>query len=154
MKFEQLPEQAQQVVAQMADHLATQRKQSGVADVVCLYRAPDGCKCVVGFLIPDDLYNAFIEDIDILSIMDDETVECRRISDHLHSLMPDLPANQVLEVLSGAQAYHDQRQHIFGFSNYSTDLENYGHFEHEDLALIIRNGIAANISSDEFQEVA
>ena len=154
MKFEQLPEQAQQVVAQMADHLATQRKASGKPGYSCLYRSPDGCKCAVGALIPDDLYIRVIEDTDIESIMDAETGECRDISDHLHSLMPDLRSSQVREVLSGAQLYHDRGQPICGLPCYSTDLENYKHFEHKDLALIIRNGIAANISADEFQEAA
>ena len=154
MKFEQLPQQAQAVVMQIADHLATQRKLSEVADGTCLYRAPDGCKCAVGFLIPDELYDHFIEDVDIMAIMDAETGEYRDISDHLHSLMPDLPSNQVREVLSGAQIYHDRRNALLGMPCYRTDLENYKHFEHEDLVLIIRNGIAANISADEFQEAA
>ena len=154
MKFEQLPQQAQVVVMQMADHLAAQRKLSGVADGTCLYRAPDGCKCAVGILIPDELYNHFIEDTEIAAIMDAEAGECRDISDHLHSLMPDLPSNQVREVLSGAQIYHDRRNALLGRPCYRTDLENYKHFEHEDLVLIIRNGIATNISADEFQEVA
>lgn len=153
MKFEQLPEQAQQVVAQMADHLATQRKPSDLYGT-CLYRSPNGCKCAVGILIPDELYNHFIEDTDIAAIMDDETGECRDISDHLHSLMPGLPSNQVREVLSGAQIYHDRRNALLGRPCYRTDLKNYKHFEHEDLALIIRNGIAANISAEEFQEAA
>lgn len=153
MKFEQLPQQAQVVVMQMADHLATQRKPSDLCGT-CLYRSPNGCKCAVGILIPDELYSHFIEDTDIESILDAETGECRDITEHLYSLMPDLPSNQVCEVLSGAQLYHDRSQPICGLPCYSTDLENYKHFAHEDLALIIRNGIAANISSDEFQEVA
>ena len=153
MKFEQLPQQAQVVVMQMADHLATQRKPSDLYGT-CLYRSPNGCKCAVGILIPDELYNHFIEDTEIAAIMDAETGECRDISDHLHSLMPGLPSNQVREVLSGAQIYHDRRNALLGRPCYRTDLENYKHFEHEDLALIIRNGIATNTSADEFQEVA
>lgn len=154
MKFEQLPEQAQQVVAQMADHLATQRSRSADERGNCQYRSQNGCKCAVGFLIPDDLYTHSIEDVNIDAVIDDEAGECRDISDHLHSLMPGLHTHQVREVLSGAQLYHDRGQPICGLPCYSTDLENYKHFEHKDLALIIRNGIAANISADEFQEAA
>jgi hypothetical protein len=150
MKFEQLPEQAQKVVAQMADHLATQRKVSGKPGYSCLYRSPNGCKCAVGLLIPDELYTPYIEDVDIQAIMDTEAGVCRDISDHLHSLMPGLPTNQVMEVLSGAQIYHDRSKTIFNLPSYSTDLENYKDFEHKDLARILRNGIAANISAEEF----
>lgn len=153
MRFEQLPEQARKVVIQMADHLATQRRTSGESGT-CQYRTPDGCKCAVGFLIPDELYIHSIEDVEITEVMSAETGECRDISDHLHSLLPGLPTNQVLEVLSGAQLYHDRDRIVLGMPCYSMDLRNYGHFEHKDLALIIRNGIAANISADEFLEVA
>lgn len=153
MKFEQLPQQAQVVVMQMADHLATQRKLSGAAGT-CLYRAPDGCRCAVGFLIPDDLYIHVIEDTDIETIMDAEIAECRDISDHLHSLMPGLNSPQVREVLAGAQLYHDREQPLCGIPCYRYDLKSYGHFAQSDLALVIRNGIAANISADEFQEAA
>ena len=153
MKFEQLPQQAQVVVMQMATHLATQRKVSDLCGT-CLYRSPNGCKCAVGILIPDELYSHFIEDTDIESILDAETGECRDITEHLYSLMPDLPSNQVCEVLSGAQLYHDRRNTLLGRPCYRTDLDFYGHFSDQDLALIIRNGIAANISSDEFREAA
>lgn len=30
-------------------------------DDVCLYRGPNGCKCAVGHLIPDDLYDPKME---------------------------------------------------------------------------------------------
>lgn len=154
MKFEQLPEQAQKVVSKMADHLASQRRKSSTAGNNCLYRAPDGCRCAVGALIPDDVYTIDMEDSDIESVLDSSDSKFLVVSEHLHSLMPGLPSAQVREVLSGAQVYHDRGQPIFGMPCYAADLENYKHFEHKDLALIIRNGIAANIDADEFQEAA
>ena len=150
MKFEQLPMAAQLVVMVMAGHLATQKKKSVDGRNSCMYRSNDGCKCAVGALIPDSIYSVDIEDADIDSILERETGADREISDHLFSLMPGMPANQVREVLSGAQLYHDRGKELLGMPCYATDLIHYGHFAYDDLLLVIRNGIAANIGDEEF----
>jgi hypothetical protein len=46
----------------MVDHLRKQQQRSqGLNDTTCMYRGPDGLKCAVGALIPDELY---IEDME------------------------------------------------------------------------------------------
>src|SRR5690606_13777579 len=46
----------------MAAHLIAQgRKSYGPDALHCLYRAPDGCACPVGCLIPAELYGAELE---------------------------------------------------------------------------------------------
>ena len=36
----------------------------------CLYRAPDGCKCAVGALIPDDQYDPKLEGSHVRALVD------------------------------------------------------------------------------------
>lgn len=50
---------AQEIFDTVVRHLAQQGHKAlrrGVVDNACAYRAPDGSKCAVGCLIPDDLY--------------------------------------------------------------------------------------------------
>ena len=58
----------QEIFDKVATHLLTQNKKAQSPVVPgeqikpkCLYRAPDGSKCAVGCLIPDDLYDPAIE---------------------------------------------------------------------------------------------
>ena len=48
----------QEVFDTVCEHLAKQgrRARDGSPQNYCCYRAPDGAKCAVGCLIPDDLY--------------------------------------------------------------------------------------------------
>lgn len=47
---------------QMADHLMAQgRKSYDELEDICMYRAPDGCKCAVGVLIEQHEYDDDIE---------------------------------------------------------------------------------------------
>lgn len=41
-------------------HLRKQGRRA-MTGTDCLYRAPDGCKCAIGALIPDDQYNPNLE---------------------------------------------------------------------------------------------
>lgn len=53
---------AQEVFDKVANHLLTQNKKSideGLDE--CLYRSPDGLKCAIGCLIPDDMYKEEME---------------------------------------------------------------------------------------------
>lgn len=56
---------AQEVFDTVVRHLAKQGRRAVVADAdhgyVCRYHTPDGLKCAVGCLIPDDQYNPAIE---------------------------------------------------------------------------------------------
>lgn len=54
----------QQVFDKVASHLLAQKLTSSKSNLVggtCLYRGPNGTKCAVGCLIPDDLYDAKME---------------------------------------------------------------------------------------------
>ncbi len=54
----------QEAFNKICDHLMTQKKQathSGHWGGSCRYRAPDGSKCAVGCLIPDELYTPSME---------------------------------------------------------------------------------------------
>ena len=48
--------QQQEIFDTVVRHLAKQGKPAMNAVGKCLYRGPDGTKCAVGFLIPDDIY--------------------------------------------------------------------------------------------------
>lgn len=50
-----------EAAAKIVEHLVAQKKRSYGYDGesmrrMCLYRSPDGCKCALGILIPDDQY--------------------------------------------------------------------------------------------------
>lgn len=52
----------QEIFDKVAHHLLTQNKRAtGESDTFCMYRTPEGLKCAVGCLIPDELYNKKIE---------------------------------------------------------------------------------------------
>lgn len=54
----------QQVFDKVAAHLLAQKITSSKSHIVggsCLYRGPNGTKCAVGCLIPDDLYEPSME---------------------------------------------------------------------------------------------
>ena len=53
---------AQQVFDQVVTHLLTQNQQA-LSDGMCMYRTPGGLKCAVGCLIPDEAYDAKMEDM-------------------------------------------------------------------------------------------
>lgn len=65
---------AQEVFNTVAHHLLTQKKKSFVEmnDCVrCMYRGPDGLKCAVGILIPDDMYDPKLEHKSVVELIED-----------------------------------------------------------------------------------
>jgi hypothetical protein len=52
---------AQEVFDIVVTHLITQRRPSYDSSKCCMYRAPDGLRCAVGVLIPDNLYDPEFE---------------------------------------------------------------------------------------------
>lgn len=69
---------AQEIFDTVARHLHKQGKRAGKydndsrdeADFRCLYRGPEGTKCAVGCLIPDELYDPNIEGLSVSDIKD------------------------------------------------------------------------------------
>ena len=51
----------QEAFETMVRHLRKQGKRSENANGTCLYRGPDGLRCAVGCLIPDDQYKRSLE---------------------------------------------------------------------------------------------
>ena len=52
---------AQEVFDIVVNHLVTQRRPAYTDLSGCMYRAPDGLRCAVGALIPDNLYDPEFE---------------------------------------------------------------------------------------------
>ena len=53
--------EAQEIYDKVKAHLLTQGERSTDMGNHCLYRGPNGLKCAVGCLIPDDLYDPLME---------------------------------------------------------------------------------------------
>lgn len=77
----------------------------------CLYRAPNGRKCVVGWLIPDDKYSSEFEGGDILNSRNAK----------LRNILIELGYD--VHILLNLQKIHDK---TFGF----TDEQAVEHFKH------------------------
>lgn len=65
----------QQALTRAVTGIVAQGKLAKIDGGECLYRSPDGCKCGVGHLIPDDRYNKDIEgtgveNIDVWAYLD------------------------------------------------------------------------------------
>ncbi len=60
----------QEVFDKVSKHLLTQKERAviyknGVRFFKCVYKAPNGFKCAIGCLIPDELYDPEIENEDV-----------------------------------------------------------------------------------------
>ena len=65
---------AQEIFDQVVRHLLTQRRRatgSGDRNGLCSYRTPEGLRCAVGCLIPDDVYTPDMEDKGIDDLIED-----------------------------------------------------------------------------------
>lgn len=61
----------QDVFDRVVTHLRTQGKRAYSDLFGCMYRAPDGTKCAVGCLIPDEVYNKTWEGMGVSVILQD-----------------------------------------------------------------------------------
>ena len=59
----------QQAFDIMVAHLRQQKRPSRSDSSGCLYRGPDGLKCAVGALIPDELYSERMENQNLYNLM-------------------------------------------------------------------------------------
>lgn len=90
---------AQQIFDKVATHLIKQGKRAAIKDEygkVCMYRAPDGCKCAAGCLIPDRLYRAGMERRGVIDLS--ESFELPKFF------------SQHLGLIANLQAVHDVRR--------------------------------------------
>ena len=87
----------QQAFDIMVQHLRQQGRPSRDEVDGCQYRGPDGLKCAVGALIPDELYNERMESKNIYSL----------IKDGKFPALTELFAGINIHVLSDLQDTHD-----------------------------------------------
>jgi hypothetical protein len=95
----------QEVFDKVVTHLIAQGvpSQSVVEDAevdvpVCLYRGPEGAKCAVGCLIPDDIYH---------SDMEGKVVYTLGVHDERISVLLGLGSTSRLKLLERLQGAHD-----------------------------------------------
>ena len=86
----------QQIFDRATEHLRQQRAQSiDPVTSVCRYRGPDGLKCAVGVLIPDELYSPEME-----GLLADEVVK-------RHPALASLFSADSPSLLNSLQHVHD-----------------------------------------------
>ena len=59
----------QEIFNRVLSHIRLQKVQAVGSREQCVYRGPEGTKCAVGCLIPDDVYNADMEGSVIREVM-------------------------------------------------------------------------------------
>lgn len=97
----------QQLYNRVRDHLLRQLERARVYDEEsgghrCVYRSPDGLKCAVGCLIPDELYDPAIEGV----LIQYGDYEMRPVERKLFKLLGD-PPDAVVRLLRDLQSTHD-----------------------------------------------
>lgn len=87
---------AQEILNKVVAHMREQGRQSNTAGPgsSCRYRSPDGARCAVGCLIPDDIYNPGIEGRSVNSAA-------------VQMLLMDLGLQQHKSLLISLQGAHD-----------------------------------------------
>lgn len=110
MKYESL----QQVFDTVAKHLLDQDCRAQIADsygsYTCMYRTDSGMKCAVGCLIPDEVYEPDLEDLDVDSLfLDEYEYEDRPYIAGIREQFSDtLLSNDLASMLRELQAVHDK----------------------------------------------
>jgi len=85
----------QEAFNKVVKHLLAQMKQSSKGDN-CLYRGPNGTKCAIGCLIPDELYDPKMENTIAFNIK------------HFNNKMLMLFNGIDIDLLEALQEVHDQ----------------------------------------------
>ena len=110
---------AQEVFDFVVNHLRTQGKQAVDRDGDCQYCTPDGLKCAVGCLIPDDKYDPCIEGCALLQahfrpsnnnykIMFAPAININATgTSKLMEIIAELEYTPYLKLLSALQRVHD-----------------------------------------------
>lgn len=86
----------QEIFDTVAQHLLTQNSRAIDTGGLCSYRAPDGKKCAVGILIPDNSYKPHFEGFSVSALIS-------------HNLLPDFSTEQST-LLFSLQRIHDTAQ--------------------------------------------
>ena len=113
----------QQVFDSVYEHMVKQGKRSvSVVDGECMYRGPDGLKCAVGALIPDDIYEPEMDQPTSAIGTSFYSINYRfpKIEEFFKDINPDL--------LSGLQNIHDLDESW-------NEMYFIGHFKMKNLAI-------------------
>ena len=89
-------------------HLRAQ-KQRAVAKQgrsMCAYRTPDGLKCAIGCLIPDELYDPLFEGKSAFWLLTDDGPKARAVRDNCGASTDQT----VVALLASLQDVHDRRE--------------------------------------------
>ena len=100
----------QHIFDKAAVGMLRQKQQSmNAAGDACVYRAPDGCKCAVGFLIEDEHYDAFFEGpaIGSAGINADQRKKIHLLKKALRNSKVNTLDPKVLGLLEELQYVHD-----------------------------------------------
>jgi len=77
----------QEIFDKVATHLLTQMEKSGhIVTSSCLYRSPNGLKCAIGCLIPDELYDPEFEGKTVIDLPIDLLKTIGINDDHVYLL--------------------------------------------------------------------
>ncbi|MEN7527880.1 hypothetical protein [Cupriavidus sp. DL-D2] len=97
--------EAQVLFNTVAKHLMVQgRRAMANQGQTCAYRSADGCKCAVGVLIPDELYDVHMEGLSIARMLD-QLDELELPAPLAQFIKNDLEPH--LHLLMALQAAHD-----------------------------------------------
>lgn len=91
----------QEIFDKVYDHLHTQGRKSVIYEhrdkqINCRYRAPNGDKCAIGCLIPDELYTPSIEGNNVQSF---------NVKKILYQLYPEMTSNDLLFLIHLQEAH-------------------------------------------------
>ena len=90
-------------------HLLAQKERATLdpnePDVGCAYRSPNGLKCAIGALIPDELYDSIIEDRGVYGCRKDHPLEGSR---KLWEILNELGLSEHIYALHELQRIHDE----------------------------------------------
>ena len=85
----------QETFDKVKKHLLTQNRVSYLVYHGCMYKGPDGLKCAVGCLIPDEIYDVSIERMPVSKLV------------HLNNKVADFLKQFNLPLLESLQYVHD-----------------------------------------------
>lgn len=86
------PITAQEALNKNWQHFIVEGNAPGYVRGACFYRSPDGCRCGVGVLIPDELYSSAFEAVNVGALM--------RHTDHPDIKEPNMKWDLVQELFA------------------------------------------------------
>lgn len=100
----------QEIFDTVANHLRKQGRPA-MSEGNCVYRGPDGTKCAIGCLIPDELYEEDMEGRGVLALITPDEYETKFV-------LPDFFNDENVRLMMDLQTVHDS------WARYQTGLED------------------------------